>query len=213
MTVQPLAMSARSLMNGSGHPSQTSRLRQPWRLETPGRAFLVRPASAADLPGVMGTLVRSTALSRWQWRRTRGGQVPSLSEMALWLRDPASLVVLTPSSRTRVPRVVAIAGLDQAGCTGGPAEQVAQAEVLVADPWQGLGLGRALVAHLAAASWLLGRRELMASEHADEDTALRLLGPLGPLQHVQHPHGPHARVSLAADAVAGLGPLRTAALL
>ena len=213
MTAQPLAMSARSLMGGPGHSSHTSRLRQPWRLETPARAFLVRPARAADLPGVMGMFVRSTALSRWQWRRTRGGRVPSLSETALWLRVPGSLVVLAASSRTRAPRVVAIAALDQVVCAGGPAEHLAQAEVLVADPWQGRGLGRALVAHLAAASWLTGRRELMASEHADEDTAVRLLGPLGPMHHGRHPHGSHARVHLTADAVAGLGPLRTAALL
>lgn len=190
-------------------------MRQRWRLETAGQVFLVRRAVPADLPSVMGTMVRSSALSRWQWRRTRGGRVPSMSEMAQWLRQPASLVVVAPNppgARARGPRIVAIAGLDGVTCAGGPAEHIAQAEVLVADPWQGLGVGGALVAHLAAAAWLLGRRELVASPLADGETAERVLGRLGPVQHALHPHGAHARVRLTSDAVTGLGPLRLARL-
>jgi GNAT superfamily N-acetyltransferase len=218
MTVQPdtsPAMSARSLIHGQGHPSQVSRMRQRWRLETSGQVFLVRRAVPADLPAVMGAMVRSSALSRWQWRRTRGGGVPSMSETAQWLRQPASLVVVAPSpsgARARGPRIIGIAGLANVDCAGAPAEHAAQAEVLVADPWQGLGVGRALVAHLGAAAWLLGRRELMASPVADHETAERLLAGLGLLQHALHPHGSHARVRLGNEAVAGLGPLRIARL-
>ena len=224
MTVQPTQpdttppISARSLIHGQGHPSQVSRMRQRWRLETAGRAFLVRRAVPADLPAVMSAMVRSSALTRWQWRRTRGGGVPSMSEVAQWLRQPASLVVVAPgppsppAARARGPRIVGIAGLDNVGCAGGPADHAAQAEVLVADPWQGLGVGRALVAHLGAAAWLLGRRELMASPLADAETAERLLGDLGLLHHSLHPHGSHARVRLGSDVVAGLGPLRVARL-
>jgi GNAT superfamily N-acetyltransferase len=217
MTVQPdvpPTISARSLILCQGHPSQASRFRQRWRLETTGQAFLVRGAVPADLPAVMGAMVRSSALSRWQWRRTRGGKVPSMSEMAHWLRQTASLVVLAPNaSRARAPRVVAIGGLDAVTCVGGPADHAAQVELLVADPWQSLGVGRALVAHLAASSWLFGRRELLASPYADGETAERLLGRFGLLHHSLHPHGSHARVRLSNDVVAGLGPLRTAALL
>jgi GNAT superfamily N-acetyltransferase len=216
MTVQPdvaPAISARSLILGQGHPSQASRFRQRWRLETGGQVFLVRGAVPADLPAVMGTMVRSSALSRWQWRGTRGGGVPSMSEMAQWLRQPAGLVVLTPNvSRDRAPRVVAIAGLDAVTCGGGSADHAAQAELLVADPWQSLGIGQALAAHLAAAAWLFGRRELLASEHADAETAERLLGRFGLVQFGLHPHGSHARVRLSTTVVAGLGPLRVARL-
>jgi GNAT superfamily N-acetyltransferase len=228
MTVQPMppgpdqlpspstrAMSARSLIHGHGHPSQTSRLRQPWRLETSGLMFGIRRATASDLPGVMGTLVRSSALSRWQWRRTRGGAVPSMAEMAQWLRQPASLVVLAPrgrSDRLSAPRVIAIAGLTDVECAGGPMTHIAEAEVLVADPWQRLGVGSALVGHLAAATWLLGRRELMASPVADAETGERLLSGLGPLHHAAHEHGSHAGVRLTSTAIAGLGPLRMARL-
>jgi GNAT superfamily N-acetyltransferase len=221
MTVQPFpadaspAMSARSLIHGQGHPSQVSRMRQRWRLETSGQVFLVRRAAPADLPSVMGTMVRSSALSRWQWRRTRGGGVPSMSEVAQWLRQPASLVVVSPSptgSRVRGPRIVAIAGLDSVTCAGGPADHVAQGEVLVADPWQGLGIGGALVGHLGAAAWLLGRRELVASPLADAETSERLLASFGPVHHSLHPHGSHARVRLNSDAVTGLGPFRVARL-
>lgn len=216
MTVQPESpppISARSLILGQGHPSQASRLRQRWRLETGGQVFLVRGAAPADLPAVMGTMVRSSALSRWQWRRTRGGQVPSMSEMAHWLRLPASLVVLAPNTtRIRAPRVVAIAGLDTVTCAGSAADHAAQAEVLVADPWQRLGIGGALVAHLAAATWLSGRRELLASPNADGETAEFMLSRFGLLHHPVHPHGEHARVRLTSTVVAGLGPLRVARL-
>jgi hypothetical protein len=206
-------MSARSLIRGQGHPSQASRLRQPWRLETSGQVFGVRRAGPADLPAVMGTLVRSSALSRWQWRRSRGGTVPSLSEMSSWLTRRGSLVVLAPGRPGhRAPRVVALAGLGPVDCAGVTIGHAAQAEVLVADPWQQLGIGRALVRHLGAASWLLGRPELMAPPGADPETADHLLATLGVLGTAAHPHGTHTRVRVTSNAVAGLGPLRGARL-
>ncbi len=210
------AMTARSLINGQGHPSQISRLRQPWRLETSGQVFGVRHAVPADLPAVMGTLVRSSALTRWQWRRTNGGAVPSLSQMAAWLAGPGHLVVLSPGRRSptsqREPRVVGLAGLGEIDCAGGPLPHVGRAEVLVADRWQGLGIGRALIAHLAASARLLGRTELMPSLETDPEVGGRLLAPFGILRAAAHPHGEHARVRLSSSAVAGLGPLRSARL-
>ncbi len=216
MTVQldsaPL-MSARSLINGQGHPSQISRLRQPWRLETSGQVFGVRHAVPADLPAVMGTLVRSSALTRWQWRRTNGGAVPSLSQMAAWLAAPGHLVVVTPG-RPGAPgqRVVALAGLGDVDCAGGLVTHVSRAELLVADRWQGIGVGRALLAHLAAGAWLLGRYELMAPAEAEPEVADRMLAAFGVLRAATHPHGAHTRVRLSSSAVAGLGPLRSARL-
>jgi hypothetical protein len=208
-------MTARSLISGQGHPSQASRLRQPWRLETSGQVFGVRRAGPADLPAVMGTLVRSSPLSRWQWRGSRGGAVPSLSEMASWLTRRGSLVVLAPGRigyPSRAPRVVALAGLGPVDCAGLPIGHASQAEVLVADPWQELGIGRALLGHLGAASWLLGRPELMAPPSADAETADHLLATLGSISPTAHPHGPHTRVRLTSAAVTGLGPLRVARL-
>ena len=115
-------------------------------------------------------------------------------------------------ARTRGPRVIGLAGLDNVDCAGARVDHAVQAEVLVADPWQGQGIGRALLSHLAAAAWLLDRRELMASPLADGETAELLLGRLGPLTHSLHPHGTHARVRLTSTAVSGLGPLRMARL-
>jgi GNAT superfamily N-acetyltransferase len=218
MTVQPEPaplMSARSLIHGQGHPSQGSRLRRSWRLETSGQVFGVRRALPSDLPAVMGALVRSSALSRWQWRRSRGGAVPSLTEMSAWLTRRGSLIVLAPGRagpRSRVPRVVGLAGLGPVDCAGVAIGHAAHAEVLVSDPWQHLGIGRALIAHLGAASWLLGRPELMAPPTADAETADHLLATLGPLTTTTHPHGAHTRVRLTTRAVAGLGPLRGARL-
>lgn len=141
--------------------------------------------------------------------------MPSMAEMAQWLREPASLVALAPrgrSDRLTAPRVIALAGMSDIDCSGATAAHIAQAEVLVADPWQRLGIGSALVAHLAAATWLLGRRELMASPVADSETAERLLAQHGSLHHALHPHGNHAGIRLTSSAVAGLGPLRMARL-
>jgi GNAT superfamily N-acetyltransferase len=218
MTVQPDSaplMTARSLIKGQGHPSQISRLRQPWRLETSGQVFGVRHAVAADLPAVMGMLVRSSALSRWQWRRTNGGAVPSLSQMSAWLSRPGHLVVLAPGrpgAPRRESRVVALAGLGDVDCAGGAVTHVARAELIVADPWQRLGVGRALLGHLAAAAWLVGRCELMAAAEAEPEAADRMLAAFGLLRTATHPHGAHARVRLSSTAVAGLGPLRAARL-
>jgi GNAT superfamily N-acetyltransferase len=218
MTVQPDSaplMTARSLIKGQGHPSQISRLRQPWRLETAGQVFGVRHAVAADLPAVMGMLVRSSALSRWQWRRTNGGAVPSLGQMSGWLSRPGHLVVVAPrrpGAPRREARVVALAGLGDVDCAGGAVTHIARAELMVADPWQGMGVGRALIGHLAAAAWLVGRCELMASVEADPDTADRTLAAVGLLRTAAHPHGAHSRVRLVSSAVAGLGPLRSARL-
>jgi GNAT superfamily N-acetyltransferase len=218
MSVQPDSaplMTARSLIAGQGHPSQTTRLRQPWRLETSGQVFGVRHAVPADLPAVMGMLVRSSALSRWQWRRPSGGVVPSLSQMSAWLNRPGHLVVLAPQrpgAPRREPRVVALAGLGEVDCAGAPMTHIARAELMVADPWQGLGVGRALIGHLAAAAWLLGRCELMAGAEAEPAIADPMLAAFGPLRTAAHPHGDHTRVRLSSSAVAGLGPLRSARL-
>jgi ribosomal protein S18 acetylase RimI-like enzyme len=222
----PSVISARSLIHGKGHPSQASRLSHPWRLEVRGRMFGVRRAQPADLPGVMAALVRSSALTRWQWRGNRGGAVPSISAMAAWLREPGNLVVLAPPVRELPARIVGLAGLGELACASPPSATAhpgpppaatpvpyaAVAEVMVADPWQHLGIGRAMTAHLAASAWLLGRRELYCAQHAEVETGSRLIGAFGMVRSARHDHGAHPFVRLSADVLVGLGPLRTAGL-
>ena len=222
MTVQPMqpdpspAISARSLIHGQGHPSQVSRMRQRWRLETSGQAFLVRRAVPADLPAVMGAMVRSSALSRWQWRRTRGGGVPSMSEMAQWLRQPASLVVVAPSptaGRARGPA-------DRRASPGWTPSPVRAARPTTWPrprcwlPTPGNASESAVPCSRTSAPppGCLGAGELIASPLADGETAERMLASFGQLHHSLHPHGTHARVRLSSDAVTGLGPLRVARL-
>jgi hypothetical protein len=222
----PAVISARSLIHGKGHPSQASRLARPWRLDVRGRTYGVRAAQPADLPGVMAALVRSSAVTRWQWRADRGGAVPSISAMAAWLREPGSLVVLAAPGRSHPARVVALAGLGELSCTaststaagpGAPGAvttvpHAAVAEVMVADPWQHVGIGRAMTAHLAASAWLLGRRELYCGRHAEVESGSMLLGRFGQVRSARHGHGDHPFVRLSADVLVGLGPLRTAGL-
>ena len=202
-------LSALSLLEGRGHPSQLSRLHRPWAVAHPAGRLVVRRAVPPDLPGLVALHRRCSAVSLWQWHG-RGGSAPTLGEAASWLAASGSLVAVTRGDEGS--RLVARASLRPVSCgrTGEP--WATRADVLVDDRWQGAGLGSALTRHLAAAAHLIGFRELVVPAGSDTEVAQQLLRRVGVVHAAQHPHGACARVRLGREVLAGLGPLRSGAL-
>lgn len=184
-----------------GSPQQL--LDRPWTLPARGAELLVRPARVADLPALAALLVRCSPAARLGWSGRGGGVLPLVQQEA-WLREPGGVVVeLGPH------RLVAVAALRPATCTGVEDPVVGAAEVLVHDAWQRRGVGGALVRHLAAVLQLQGRSELQAAPDADRVAAQALLSGLGGRVRPQsHPHGRCPRTHVPRAAIAGLGQLR-----
>ena len=80
--------------------------------------------------------------------------------------------------------------------------------MLVEDGWQGLGIGRALVRHLAAAAALGGMRELVAPASTAAAVSARLLGEIGSVKRLEVDGEQVVRVLLPESAALGLGALQ-----
>lgn len=110
-----------------------------------GRAARLRPAGPGDRDAVQQFVHGLSPLAR---RRRFFGPVAELSPDQLARltrgRDPRELALVATEALADAPRVV---GLAQYALDG---EQEAEFAVVVADGWQGIGLGRQLVETLAA---------------------------------------------------------------
>ena len=177
-------------------PAPRSRARQPH-----GAALGVRPARVADLPGLAQLLVRCSPSTRLGWYGRGGGVLP-LAQQEAWLAEPGGLVVEGAPGR-----LVAVAALRPAACTGQVDPIASSIELLVHDGWQRRGIGSALVRHLAATSHALGRSEVQVSPAVDRAASDRLLTGLaaqlgGRLRAQHHGHGRCPRVHVS-DRTAG----------
>ena len=169
------------------------------RLRTPeAHAALpvtVRPARRADLPGLARLLVACSPTTRLGWYGRGGGVLP-LAQQEAWLDRPGSLVV------EAVPgRLVAVAALRAATCSGQVDPIASTVEVLVHDRWQRRGVATALLRHLAGVSLAAGRTELQVCPDSDAVAGAGLLTALagcvgGRARAQQHPHGRCVRVHL-----------------
>lgn len=163
--------------------------------------LVVRPARVTDLPGLAQLLVRCSPRTRLGWYGRGGGVLP-LAQQEAWLAEPGAIVVEGAPGR-----LVAVAALRDATCTG-EADPIASAvEVLVQDAWQRRGIGSALLRHLAATSHALGRPEVQVSPLVDRVASDRLLAHLaarlgGRPRGQRHPHGRCPRVHVS-DRTAG----------
>lgn len=162
-----------------------------------------RPARVADLPALAQLLVRSSPRTRLGWYGRGGGVLP-LAQQEAWLAEPGGLVVEEARGR-----VVAVAALRPATCTGQDDPIASSIEMLVHDAWQRRGIGTALVRSLAAASHAQGRTELQVSPGVDGAAADRLLHALaahlgGRPRLQRHEHGRCPRVHLSDRTVTAL---------
>lgn len=157
----------------------------------------VRSACRADLPGLARLLVACSPTTRLGWYGRGGGVLP-LAQQEAWLSRPGTLVVEAAPGR-----LVAVAALRAATCSGQADPIGSTAEVLVHDRWQRRGVATALLRHLAGVSLAAGRTELQACPEGDAVAGAGLLTALaghvgGRARTQSHPHGRCVRVHLPA---------------
>jgi GNAT superfamily N-acetyltransferase len=144
------------------------------RLQT-GRKAILRPLAADDRRRLTDAFYRLSEESRY---RRFFAPVQELSDESLEYlvdidhHDHEAIVALDPTSEDLigVARYVRQA----------PASDRAEAAVVVADDWQRLGLGRALLERLARRAREEGIRRFTALVQADNRRALDLLAEIGP---------------------------------
>ena len=135
-----------------------------------------------------------------------GGRPPSIATLTAMLAEPLVLVAQAPGGE-----VVAMAGALSSTMRSGAAPVGARAlafGLVVEDPWQRHGLGRALAAHVAAAAHLTGVRELVADVAATTLPLRRVLDGIGPTHSSRTDLGQRLHTRLDVGSLSGLGSLR-----
>lgn len=169
---------------------------------------MVRGARAADLAGVAALHHRCTPTTLL-YRFRSGGNPPSVSALQHMLSRPHTVIAHSSDGR-----IVAWGAADpeltrpRPGRPGLLPDTRAEIGVLVEDGWQGLGLGRALTRHLAAAAALRGMRELITPATTSAAVSARLLGEIGTTKRIEIDGEPVLRVLLPESAPLGLGALQ-----
>jgi GNAT superfamily N-acetyltransferase len=147
-----------------------------------GSTVEVRPLRADDKAGLAAGLARLSEQSRYRrfmspTRRLTKGQLAYLTELDH--HDHEALVAIDPASRD---------GLGVARYVrSGDEESEAEFAVAVADDWQRLGLGTALLRALAARAHEEGITRFTGLVQAENRSILELLQTLGPVE--QRPGG------------------------
>ena len=182
--------------------------RRPWTVRAGGTVLLVRGARPSDLAGVAALHHRCTPTTLL-YRYRSGGNPPSVSALQHMLGRPHTVVVTSNDGR-----IIAWGAADpeltrpRAGRPNGLPDTRAEIGILVEDGWQGLGLGRALTRHLAAAAALGGLRELVTPSTTSAAVSARLLGEVGTTKRIEIDGEPVLRVLLPESAALGLGALQ-----
>ena len=175
--------------------TSASNARAPWLLYADGTILTVRGATPQDLPGVAMMHKRCSAKTLLD-RYRAGGRAPAVVILDSHLREPLSFVATSEDGR-----VVAQAQVspDTEHTMGS-----AQVAMLVEDQWQGLGVGRTLLGHVAAAAVLGGYRQLIAYPATTLPVIQRLMGTVGTTRVMADPQR-HLHTTLPQSARDGLG--------
>lgn len=182
--------------------------RRPWTIRAGSSVLMVRGARPADLAGV-AALHHRCSPTTLLYRYRSGGNPPSVSALQHMLGRTHTVVVTSTDGR-----VVAWGAADpqltrpRAGRASALPDTRAEIGILVEDGWQGLGIGRALTRHLAAAAALGGMRELVTPASTQAALCQRLLGEIGTTKRIEVDGAPALRVLLPESAALGLGALQ-----
>jgi GNAT superfamily N-acetyltransferase len=190
----------RALTDGPAqHADLIDLVRRPWTLRLPSADLTVRGATPRDLHGVSGLHARCSARSLLD-RYRLGGRKPAVAAVEQALRRPLSFVVCAAPGEVVAMAVLA---LDQAH-----SRESAEVGLLVADAWQGRGIGREVMAHVAGSALVVGYTELIAYPATTATPARRLLLEVGHTRVVPDPARAHLHTFLPEAAGLGLGPIR-----
>src|SRR3954449_8470963 len=144
--------------------------REAWVLRVGRTPLLVRPSTARDLSAVARMHSRCTPRDLLD-RYRAGGRPPAVAAVDRLLRQPDSVVAVTPDGD-----VVATATLAR-----DPSHSHFCAEIglLVEDRWQRLGIGGELMSHMAGLAQAAGYHELIAYPATATAAAQRLMVDVG----------------------------------
>jgi len=196
----PAVEASRTTEDGSRkHAALAPLVRQPWLLRVGTSNLVIRGADARDLQPVAGLHARSSAQSRLD-RYRLGGRGPSVLAMQRMLRRPLAFVAAT--------RDGAVVALAVAAIDARHSPTSAEVGLIIEDRWQGLGVGRELTTHLAAAAAVCGYTDLIAYTATSVLPAQRLLLAVGTTRVVADVEHPHLHTSLPESAALGLGAVR-----
>jgi GNAT superfamily N-acetyltransferase len=187
-------MTAQPLRPGSD-AATVERVRGAWLLYVDGTALTVRGARPQDLPGVALMHGRCSPKSLLDRYRT-GGRPPAIIVLDRYVRDPLSFVVTSEDGR-----VVATARV-----APDPTHPFGSGEVsmLVEDAWQGMGIGRSLLRHVAAAASLARYRQLISYPGTTTAVIQRLMSAVGTTRLMLEDQR-HLHTALGEQAKRGLG--------
>jgi GNAT superfamily N-acetyltransferase len=177
--------------------SSAGTARAPWLLYVDRTALTVRGGRPQDLPGVAlmhGRCSPKSLLDRYR----AGGRAPAIIVLDRQIRDPLSFLVTTDHGRVVASARVAPDATHASGS--------AEIAVLVEDQWQGLGIGRALLRHCAAAAATAGFHQLIAYPGTTSAAVHRLMATVGTTRAVAEVQR-HLHTALSENAKRGLGQL------
>jgi hypothetical protein len=196
----PSIEASRSLNDGGRHHSSLIPLvRRPWTLRAGSATLIIRPALTRDLEAVANMHARCSARSLLD-RYRAGGRGPSVPALQRQLRRPLSFVAATPRGAILA---MAVASIDV-----NHGRDSAEIGLLVEDEWQGIGIGREMIVHLAGAAVVCGYSELVAYTATSTVPVQRLMLEVGhPRVVADHSHS-HLHMPLPEAAALGLGAVR-----
>lgn len=173
--------------------------RRPWTLRVGNQPMIVRPSTARDIAAVAQMHRRCSARSLLDRYRS-GGRAPAVAALDWSLRNPFSFVTETTDGS-----VVATVSVRR-----DPAHSYlcAEAQLLVEDGWQRMGIGSELMTHIAGVAQVAGYNELIAYPATAVPAAQRLMIEIGRTRMVPDTTNAHLHTYLPESATLGLGSVR-----
>jgi GNAT superfamily N-acetyltransferase len=145
-----------------------------------GRTVLIRPIASEDKPLIVEFARRlspETAFRRFLSPKVRFSDAELAYLTEVDGRDHIAYVAAAGRALVAVARTVKTA------------PDTAELAIVVADGWQGLGLGRALTRHVAQAAAAHGVTRISGTMLAHNRPAFRLMRGLGGFEHDELSHG------------------------